>query len=251
MNYTPFFSIVLTSYNCSRFILETLKSIENQTYKNFEVIIIDDKSTDNSVNLIKKFIANKKNYIFITNKKNLGVCESRNLGFKRAIGRYICILDSDDLWHKDKLYITYRHIIKTKRDIYCTSYSFIDEESKKIKKDYTIPKNISYKDLLKENFIGCSTTAIKRELFETYQMDSRFTHEDYSFWLKLSRNGYKIEGIRNILVKYRIRKGSRSYNKIISLYNRFLIFKNQEKLPIHLIIYYIFLSIFKGIKKHL
>jgi teichuronic acid biosynthesis glycosyltransferase TuaG len=245
----PFFSIIIPVYNCEKTIEETLKSVLSQTTSDYEIIIINDYSSDNTMEIVEKY-KNKFNDIkVIYNFKNLGVAESRNKGFQAAIGKYVALLDGDDVWANDKLEIQRTVIEETGCDICCTAYNFIDSKSLMIKKTYNIPEYISYDMLLKENYIGCSTVVVKKNLLIDNSMNSKFLHEDYAFWLRLARDGAKMIGINKPLVYYRILSDSRSFNKFKSAKSRFKIYIDQEKLGLIKSLYYFFHYTFNGIAK--
>jgi len=247
----PFFSIIIPVYNCENTILLTLKSVLNQTIKDYEVIIINDCSTDNTLVKIDEFKNKFSDITIISNIKNIGVAESRNKGFQISKGVYIALIDGDDLWLPEKLEKQKYLIKNTNCDICCTSYSFIDENSKDIKKVYIVPKTINYSMLLKQNYIGCSTVVVKRNLLSNKSMDNSFQHEDYALWLKLARNGAKIVGIIEPLMKYRIIHSSRSYNKTNAAKGRMMIYLKQEKLSLIKSLYFFSCYAINGIKKKL
>jgi teichuronic acid biosynthesis glycosyltransferase TuaG len=247
----PFFSIIIPVYNCEKTIEETLKSVLSQTINDYEIIIINDSSSDSTMEIVEKFKDKFNDIKVISNIKNLGVAESRNKGFLKADGKYVALLDGDDVWANDKLEKQRSVINSTGCDICCTAYNFIDSNSLMIKKTYNIPDYIDYKMLLKENYIGCSTVTIKKNLLLGNSMNSNFLHEDYAFWLRLSRNGAKIIGINEPLVYYRILADSRSFNKFKSAKGRFKIYLNQEKFGLIKSLYYFFHYAANGIMKKL
>lgn len=247
----PFFSIVIPVYNCEKTIYETLQSVLIQTYNDYEIIIVNDSSTDGTLSEINKIKDNLSNISIINNPENLGAASSRNKGISVAKGNYIAFLDGDDVWMPDKLKKQKCIIKENNCDICCTSYDFIDKNSQKIKNTYVIPEHIDYKMLLKQNYIGCSTAIVKRELLLDNPMDKNYRHEDYALWLKLSRNGAKFTGITEPLVKYRILTGSRSFNKSKAAKGRMSIYINQEKLGLFKSLYYFAFYAINGLKKKL
>ena len=248
---SPFFSIIVPVYNCERTLVDTLESILKQSFNDYEVIIINDCSTDDSLNILKKYIDIFKNIKIINNEKNLGVAKSRNIGFGLAKGKYIALLDSDDIWESNKLSIQKKCIDKTQCDICCTSYDFINSNGDSIKRPYVIPSKIVYFTLLKENIIGCSTVAVKRDLLSAKSMKDKYYHEDYALWLDLTRSGAYVVGISDVLMHYRISESSRSYNKSKAASNRFKIYIEQEHLGIFKSIYYFFCYAINGLRKKL
>ncbi len=245
-----FFSIIIPCYNSEKTIAETLNSVINQEYKDFEVIIIDDCSDDNTINIINTYKSKLASLTIIANEKNIGVAKSRNKGFALAKGKYIALLDSDDLWSINKLLLQKKCIETTNCDICCTSYNFIDVNSIPTNKNYLIKNNISYNSLLKENCIGCSTVVINSKLLNDSSMNSDYAHEDYSLWLKLAKSGATFFAIETVLMHYRVSENSRSHNKITAAINRFKIYRFQEKLNIFKCIKYFLFYSFSGIKKY-
>jgi len=245
----PFFSIIIPVYNCEKTIKQTLDSVLNQTFDDYELIIIDDCSKDESLNVINEYSNKFKDIKIIINNQNLGVANSRNIGFRIAKGDFVALLDSDDLWKQDKLAKQKLILENTGCDICCTSYNFIDADSKNIKKTYKVPSHINYNMLLKENYIGCSSVVIKRSILINNYMKSNFSHEDYALWLELARKGHEIIGIDEPLMNYRILNSSRSYNKIKSAKGRMTIYMNQEKFSVVKSLYYLLHYAFNGVMK--
>lgn len=228
-----FFSIIITAYNCDAYILETLKSVESQTYKNYEVIIIDDNSIDKTYEIISCFIKGKGNWKLYSNDINKGVVYSRNKSFDLAKGKYIAILDGDDVWEKEKLEKQYKIVNNSEIGLCYTSYSFINEKSQPIKYVYKTKETATYNSLLKENYIGCSTVVLKADIGKKIKMNHGAAHEDYYYWLTLLKNGIKSKGIMDPLVKYRVHEKSRSYNKLRAARNRFNIYYRFEGLGLY------------------
>lgn len=247
----PFFSVIIPAYNAGKTLSYTLDSLLSQSCQDFEVILINDCSDDKTPEIIEKYKNKFKNLTVINNTQNIGVATSRNKGAESSQGEYIAFLDSDDLWHPNKLKIQKQAIISTGCSICCCSYSFINELNQSIKTDYIVPEKITYKMLLKENYIGCSSVVIEKKLFLNNKMDSIYYHEDYSLWLSLTRNNTYITGIKDVLMVYRISSDSRSFNKFNAAVNRYKIYRRQEKMGIvKSSIYFLNYSI-NGIKKKL
>src|SRR5574344_1639183 len=120
-------SIIVPVYNAEKFIGETIESVLNQTYKNFELLLVDDCSKDKSVDVINKYVQKDKRIKLICNKNNSGAALSRNIGIDASKGRFICYLDADDKWNKTKLYKLVNFMLKRKVQFSYTSYEFADE----------------------------------------------------------------------------------------------------------------------------
>lgn len=244
-------SIIIPVYNAEKYLKYTLASILRQSYKNWEVIIVNDFSNDYSDKIIKQFINKVKNIKYIKNDKNKGVSVSRNRAIQEAQGRYIAFLDSDDIWHKDKLRLQLSFMNKYNADFSFTSYQFIDSNNKKINKFITPPLKLNYIQELKENFIGCSTVIIDTK--KMIKEDINFIeqkHEDYILWLSLLKKGYKGMGLKRVLGFYRISDKSISSNKYNAASWRWNIYRNIEHLSLFHSIYYFLVYSYRAFIKH-
>ncbi len=196
-----------------------------QTYKNLEVFIIDDCSNDQSLDVISKMAQADQRIHIVRNMQNKGVAKTRNIGFSLVTGDYIALLDGDDLWHPDKIEKQLKFMQETNCDICYTSYTFIDENGKAIRKPFIVPEHTDFEKLIGRNVISCSTVIFKSEIIKNHIMTYQYQHEDYAFWLELLKNGYTARGIIEPLGKYRILKISRSYNKLKAAKGRWIIFR--------------------------
>lgn len=227
---SSFFTVIVTVYNCEKYIIETLKSIECQTFTDYEVIIVEDCSVDRSYELVKNFIHGRSKWSLYRNEKNSGVGYSRNRAFSLAEGQFVAILDSDDVWMRDKLEKQYELMKHGDVDLCYTAYSFMDTESKDMNFNYRVKPEVTYKALLKENYIGCSTAVVSKKIAKSIRMNENMINEDFYFWLQVLKEGYVGKGITEPLVKYRIHEKARSYNKFKAAYNRFTMYRESEQL---------------------
>ena len=163
MNYKV--SVIIPYYKKRIFFLKTLKSALNQTYKNFEIIIIYDDPSKIDLKYVRQVIGVNNKITLLINKKNLGAGYSRNKGIKYSSGSYIAFLDADDLWNRKKLALQINFMRKNKINFSHTSYSIIDEKNNLIGNQVAV-KYISYFDLLKSCNIGLSTVVIKKDIFK-------------------------------------------------------------------------------------
>lgn len=246
------FSVIIPVYNCEKFIIETLKSVFSQTVNNFEVIIVDDCSTDNTLRIIKDYVVDKQHFYVFQNDCNMGVAFSRNYAISLARGKYVCLLDGDDVWRENKLLIQSQVLQDQSLDGCYSSYAFIDEHSLRIGNPYVVQDQIlTYDNMLKQNYIGCSTSIVKTEIIKKEQFDASVAHEDYAMWLKLLRSGCKLQGISNVLVDYRMVQVSRSHNKVKAALNRFRVYRKCEHLTLFKSIMLFVPYSISGIIKHL
>lgn len=224
-------SIITPVYNAAKFLDDTINSVLNQTYENFELLLINDCSTDNSVEIIKKY--KDKRIRLINNKVNSGAATSRNNGIKEAHGKYLCFLDADDLWSEYKLERQLNFIKENNCAFSFTGYEFADETGKPNGKKVHIPNTINYKQALKNTTIFTSTvmfdiTKISKELIMMPNVKS----EDTATWWKILKNNYTAYGLNEILSYYRRSSGTLSSNKIEAIKRIWNLYRNVENLNI-------------------
>lgn len=247
----PTVSIVTPVYNSEKLISETIQSVLNQTYEDFEMILIDDCSTDDSKMVIKNYCNKDKRIKYYKLDENSGPAVARNKGIELAIGRYICFLDSDDLWTDTKLEEQLAFMKKKDIGFSFTSYSLINEEGNDLNKIVKVPKEIDYEGLLKNTIIGCLTVIIDREKTGDFRMPLVRAGQDTATWLSILRKGYIAYGLEKPLGKYRIVKGSISHGKIKALRRTWNTYRNLEKLSLPKSIYVFIFYVFNAIKKRI
>ena len=211
-------SIILTTYNRGEtFLRESIQSVVNQTYKDWELIIFDNYSTDNTDSVVNEFLMHNIKYIKL---KNDGViAKSRNAAIKIATGEYIALIDSDDFWEPNKLEESYKHLSQNKYDGFCHAENWLFDDGKKMIVKYGPEKKFLFENLLVNgNCLSPSATIIKRNVLNKvggYSEDEEFiTAEDYDLWLKISREGYKIIFSEKVLGWFRVHSDAESYDII-------------------------------------
>ena len=219
-------SVIIPAYNNDRYLSEAVTSVLRQSYQNFEIFIIDDKSTDNTLSCARAFAEQDYRVRVIANHKNLGVAQSRNIGIEAADGDYIAFLDSDDIWMPDKLERQIAEMEINCLDLCYTAYGFMDAEGNISKKIYHVPQTTSLSEMLKENVIGCSTAVFRKHLSKQAKMREEYAHEDYVFWLELMQNGVCAGGINSPLAHYRKTNRGRSYNKLNTAKGRMHVYRD-------------------------
>lgn len=208
----PLITVVMPNYNGHRFVEQAIDSVLSQTYPNFELLIVDDCSKDDSLQLIQHKAQSDSRIRVIELKKNAGVANARNVGVREAKGKYIALLDNDDLWTEDKLERQLTIAEKGFDIVYC-SYDFIDEQNKSVKKPFIVPQQTSFDKMLASNVISCSTGFIRTELMQAHSFNPEFYHEDYVLWMELLRGCPAVYGDQKVLMHYRQVAGSRSNRK--------------------------------------
>lgn len=210
-------SIITPTYNCARFIAETIQSVQAQGYTNWEMIISDDCSTDNTREVIASYLASDSRIKYICNEKNSGAAITRNNALKVAQGRWIAFLDSDDLWLPEKLEKQIRFMEENGYAFSYTKYCEIDEASNEIGVEVSGPKRVSKWGMYAYCWPGCLTVMYDAEVVGLVQIADIKKNNDYAMWLKvaLKADCYLLnEG----LAKYRKRTGSisnHSYKALI------------------------------------
>lgn len=209
-------SVIIPTYNVEAYITETIQSVQNQTYQNFEILVVDDCSKDNTDIVIHELASKDPRIKYIRQPVNKGAAEARNRGITEARGRYIAFLDSDDLWDKEKLQCQIDDIKNNNVAFSYTTYDFVDENAVPIKGAIKIKRKATYKTLLTKTMISTPTVVIDRFKVGSVLMPLRRTGQDYAYWMLLLRN-CDAYGIDKCLVHVRRRPGSLSKNKLQNL----------------------------------
>ena len=229
-------SIIMPYFKKKEFIENSIKSILNQTYQNFQIIIVDDELSIESSKVLKRIHKLDNRIKIINNPHNLGAGESRNIGIEIASGEFIAFCDCDDLWKESKLEKQIKFMKEMECDLSFTAYEIVDEIGLKIgsrkAKDILI-----FNDLLKSCDIGLSTVILKKELFKNinYKFANLKTKEDYVLWLNMAQDGKIFRGLNEYLSSWRKSKNSLSSSvfqklndgfKIYRVYLKYNIFKS-------------------------
>ena len=244
-------TIITPCYNSEKYILDTIQSVQSQTYKNWEMIIVDDDSTDNSVNIIKNICNDDSRIKLICQKENVGPGAARTLAVQRASGRYIAYLDADDIWMPEKLEKQIKFMQDNKYAFTCTSYEVINNSGKPLKKYIHMPKQLDYINFLKNNIL--QTVGIMVDL---KFIDKKFLFmpninigEDAATWLQVLKSGQICFGLDEILAKYRRASKSLSSNKIKSALGTWKMYRKIIKLPLFFAVYCFTRYVILAIKK--
>ena len=242
-------SIITPSYNSSKFIEETIASVQAQTYSHWEMLITDDGSTDNSFEIIKKF-CKKDSRIKLFSIKNAGPAVARNNSIKHAKGKYLAFLDSDDLWMPEFLSTSIKFITKSEGFIF-SSYKRCNEITLKEQyKDFIVPENVTYMDILKTNSISCLTAFIDIEKLGKYFMPNIMYRQDMGLWLQYLKKINHAVGIKKPLAIYRIREESLSRNIKNLLLHQWSFYRKIENLTFIASVYLMIIWAYNGIKKY-
>lgn len=241
-------SIITPSYNTADYIEETINSVINQTYKNWELIIVDDCSTDNTDEVVRNFLKDKR-VKYLKNVKNSGAAISRNKALLEAKGEYIAFLDSDDIWEKDKLKKQVDFMVKNNYSFSYTSYEIINEKSKKIGKLVTGPKKITKAGMYNFCWPGCLTVMYNQEKIGLIQIENLAKNNDYAIWLKAIKKS-DCYLLNENLARYRIREGSISRSSKIKLIkHHYILYRKGEKKNCAMAVFLTIRNLFFGLLK--
>lgn len=239
------FSIIMPAYNAGETITASINSVLIQSENDFKLYIVNDCSTDNTKDLILSF--SDKRIIYLENDVNLGVAKTRNKAIEACNGQFICFLDSDDLWHPQKLekQLTF---LKKGWDVVASNYStFRYDVSKKINKRIA-PEIITINDMLKSNFIGNLTGVYNaKKLGKFYQ--KTVGHEDYVMWLEIFTTSRQAYCVQENLCYYRLSENSVSANKLIVMRWQWNIYRKILHVPLMKSLYYFICYIYLGVMK--
>lgn len=238
-------SIIVPVYNAGEYIEETIRMVERQTYENWELVLVDDCSADNSRRIIKDYLAKrrmkagqekedeeeKKRIRLIEKESNQGAAMARNTGIDAARGRYIAFLDADDIWMSEKLEREMAFMKEKQAAFVCTSYEFGDESAKGTGRIVHVPSSMTYRQALSRTVIFTTTV-----LLDTEKTGRALIHmpvvksEDTALWWKLLRNGFTVYGLDEVLAIYRRPERSLSSNKLEAVKRIWHLYRKQEGL---------------------
>lgn len=206
-------SIITPCYNSAKTIGLTIDSVISQTYVDWELIIVDDCSVDNSLDVINSKLRDDLKITVIPLKNNVGAAEARNIALRKAKGRYIAFLDSDDIWISTKLRTQILFMSSNRYAFSFTSYQVISEDGKKHLRVINAPNQIDYYQYLKNTIIGCLTVIVDRDTIGYFEMPNIRSSHDMALWLNLLKRGYKAYGLNEVLGYYRSVDNSNSAKK--------------------------------------
>ena len=225
----------MPTYNSGSFAIEAVRSIQEQTYSNWELLISDDCSTDNTVSLLKQVAAHDPRIKFFQLPVNSGAAVVRNNSIKYATGEYLAFCDSDDRWLPFKLEKQIA-FMEAGADFSFTAYELIDKTGRRLNCTVDLGQRdfvFSYSDMLrKKATLGCSTVILNRRSFTDFMMPLLRTGQDYALWLKLLKTGANAHLLPEVLVQYRINPNSISRNKIRKAKRQWQIYREIEGLPL-------------------
>lgn len=243
-------SIVTPLHNGEQYVAQTIESVLSQTYPYWELIIVDDCSSDRGCEIVNEYISKDDRIKLIKNEVNSGPAITRNKAIKASIGKYIAFLDSDDLWTSEKLEVQINFMKNNDAYFTFTYYDQITENGGFIKNVDSLPDKVDYLSSIKSNKIGCLTAVYDVSHFGKVYMEDIAKRQDYTLWLKLLKKVQYAYCVPKILAHYRIRENSVSSNKFKLVKFHWHIYRHIEGhsffRSLYFISNYIFVRIFNS-----
>lgn len=235
MTGTPFFSVILNTHNANNTIRKTISSVLGQTFRNFELIIVDDCSTDDTLNIVHEYLDHCDiHYIIIPLQENHGISYSRNIGIDKATGKYIAFIDDDDLWIENKLEKQFAFLEKHDFliDWVFSNYFVIDKNYQKIGNRHRKSGFYDWHSIIRDgNPVGMLTVVVKRQIIKENKFRN-LNHEDYDLWIRLSKKGIAGYLMEDELAEY-MRHKSKSSNKLRAISWTYRVFRINGISSIH------------------
>lgn len=243
-------SIITPTFNSAKYIAKTIQSVQEQTYMNWEMLIVDDGSTDNTIALIQDIFSKDKRIKLYQLATNSGPAVARNKGIENATGKYITFLDADDIWFNDFIENSIKAIKITGIPFVFSSYKRSDEDLNFIYSDFIVPQKVSYTDILKSNSISCLTAFLDIEKLGKKAMPLIKKRQDMGLWLQYLKEIPFAYGIQEPQAIYRIRKNSLSRNKSKLLKYQWEFYRKVEKLNVFQAVYFMLHWMYRGFMKY-
>ena len=225
-------SIITPTYNCGKFIARTLDSVQAQTYQNWEMIIVDDRSQDNTKEIVDAYIKNDPRIQYHLLDVNSGAAVARTVAMKLAKGSYMAFLDSDDIWMPNKLERQIKWMNDNGYAFSCTSYEQIDENDKRLNRTIKTIKKTDYNRLLLDCPVGNSTVVYDVEKMGKFEVPNIRKRNDDALWLQMLKKEPYIRGMPDVLMQYRIRPNSISSNKFKVIKYHWILYREIEHLSV-------------------
>ena len=246
----PKVSVITPAYNASEFIGETIESVLKQTFQDWEMIIVDDCSTDDTLKLANEFSKKDSRIKVVQNEKNSGVAATRNHGLDVASGEFIAFVDSDDLWLPEKLEKQLKFMEESDAALSYTKYQNYVTETKQLGKVIKAPKKMTAKKILGNTAIGCLTVMVNRKKVGGFHMPLLKHTEDNCTWQEILSRGYVGYGIQEVLSLYRVSNNSMTSNKSKAAKQQWETYRNYYKFSFLKSSYYFFKYAIHAIIKH-
>lgn len=225
-------SIITPTYNCAKFIAETIDSVRAQTYQNWEMIIVDDCSLDNTKEIVEEYIKTDPRIRYHLLEKNSGAAVARTTAMQLANGAYMAFIDSDDLWMPDKLSRQIQWMEENGHAFSCTAYEQIDEDGNSLHRVIKTVEKTNYNRLLLDCPVGNSSVVYNVEKMGKFEVPDIRKRNDDALWLQMLKKEEYIWGMPDVLMKYRIRQNSISSNKLKVIKYHWILYRDIEHLSV-------------------
>lgn len=221
---SPLVSVIIPTFNSEKYISDTIISVQKQTYQNWEIVLVDDCSTDVTQKIITTFLADKR-ILFYPLKKNSGTGVARNTALAKAKGKYIAFLDADDLWKPEKLENQINFMQMNDLPFTFSFYDCIDEQGKSLHRRVEAPRNLSYRQLFFCNYVGNLTGIYDVDYFGKISISSIRKRQDWMLWLTILKKIKMAKAVPESLALYRIRENSLSTSKTTLIQYNYAVYR--------------------------
>lgn len=249
-------TIVTPTWNSERYILDTIKSVQAQTYSYWEMIIVDDCSTDRTIEIIQKVADEDGRIRLLRQDKNMGAARARTRAMQEGTGRYVAYLDADDIWKSDKLEKQVKFMQQQKIGFSCTSYEVINNDGKPLNKYIHMLPKVNYVGFLTNNLLQTVGIMVDTGIVEKKYLvmpDIR-RRQDAATWLQILKAGYDCYGLDEILAEYRRTENSLSSNKLKAIKGIWTLYRDIEHLSLpfscYCLVRYALLAVWKRVYLH-
>lgn len=243
-------SIITPTFNSAKYIAETIRSVQDQTHDNWEMIIIDDGSSDETENMVVLLKEKDQRIHFYKLNQNSGPAIARNTGIEKAKGDYITFLDADDIWFPKFIETSIATIQETNIPFVFSSYRRSNEQLEFVYSDFIVPQNVTYTDILKSNSISCLTAFLDVKALGKKFMPVIRKRQDMGLWLQYLKEIPFAYGIQEPQAIYRIRENSLSRKKSDLIKYQWQFYRQVEKLNIFQSVYYMLHWMYRGFLKY-
>ena len=231
MESQPLVSVIMPCFNAEKYISESIESVVNQTYTNWELLITDDQSSDRTPAIVQAFSEKEPRINFAVAEQHSGIAGTRNQSLARAKGRFVAFLDNDDLWVADKLEKQVSFMLENGHAFVYSAYELMNEDGSPQGKTINTSGVVSYDKYLKNTIIGSGTIMLDTQQTGFLLMPDNATSDDMALWCKILKDGHCAYPMKDVLMKYRVRSNSASANKLKAAKDVWLVYRKQEKLP--------------------
>lgn len=211
----PLVSVLMPAYNGEKYIEEAIRSVMAQTISDWELVVIDDCSQDDTRFIVQSLALEDDRIRLYRNLRNLGAARARNRGLDLCRGEYVALLDCDDVWYPKKLEKQLTLARQEQADIVYCGYAIVDGSGRKCCRDFIVPESTDMESTLVQSVISCSTALLGKNVTTRYRFPENEYHEDLALWLQLLGDGLKAVGTAQVLAEYRIPPGSRACRKLL------------------------------------